>query len=41
MRDNEVGFIGIGNVGSRLANSILESKYKLNIYDINKNNAYY
>ena len=28
-----IGFIGLGNVGSKLANSILESKY-YNLYAI-------
>jgi len=32
----KVGFIGLGNVGSKLANSILVSGYNLFIYDLNK-----
>ena len=39
MKDTDIGFIGLGNVGSKLANSILNSKYNLFIYDINKNSA--
>ena len=36
MRDKNIGFIGLGNVGSKLANSILVSGYNLFIYDLNK-----
>jgi len=36
MRDKNIGFIGLGNVGSKLANSILVGGYNLFIYDLNK-----
>ncbi len=36
MNDKNIGFIGLGNVGSKLAFNILKSGYKLNIFDINK-----
>ena len=36
MIDHNIGFIGLGNVGSKLANSILQANYNLFIYDINK-----
>ena len=34
MIDKNIGFIGLGNVGSKLANSILLGGYNLFIYDI-------
>ena len=37
MIDHNIGFIGLGNVGSKLANNILQAGYNLFIYDINKN----
>ena len=37
MKDKKIGFIGLGNVGSKLANSILISGYNLYIYDLDKN----
>ena len=37
MIDQNIGFIGLGNVGSKLANSIVQADYNLFIYDINKN----
>ena len=36
-KDINVGFIGLGNVGSKLANSILINNYNLFVYDIDKN----
>ena len=39
MNDNNIGFIGLGNVGSRLANSILQGKYNLFIYDLKKSTS--
>ena len=36
MKDKNIGFIGLGNVGSKLANSLLISGYNLFIYDIEK-----
>ncbi|PPR44807.1 MAG: 2-(hydroxymethyl)glutarate dehydrogenase [Alphaproteobacteria bacterium MarineAlpha5_Bin6] len=37
MIDKNIGFIGLGNVGSKLANSLLLAKYNLFIHDIDKN----
>ena len=39
MRDKNIGFIGLGNLGRNLANSILLGKYNLNVHDLNKKNA--
>ena len=39
MIDQNIGFIGLGNVGSKLANNILEAGYNLFIYDIKKNTS--
>ena len=39
MIDHNIGFIGLGNVGSKLANHILQADYNLFIYDINKNTS--
>ena len=39
MIDQNIGFIGLGNVGSKLANSILHGNYNLFIYDIDKNTS--
>jgi 3-hydroxyisobutyrate dehydrogenase len=35
--DNKIGFIGLGNVGSKVANNILKNGYKLYVHDLNKN----
>ena len=35
--DSNIGFIGLGNVGSKLANNILLAEYNLFIHDIEKN----
>ncbi len=35
-KDKNIGFIGLGNVGSKIANRLLLSNYKLFIYDIDK-----
>ena len=37
--DTNIGFIGLGNVGERLANSLLLANYNLFVYDINKSKA--
>ena len=39
MRDKNIGFIGLGNVGSKLANSILVSGYDFD-RDIRENNLH-
>ena len=35
----KVGFIGLGNVGFKLANSLLESGFPLTVHDIDKEKA--
>ena len=37
MKDVNVGFIGLGNVGSRIAENILRGGFKLFINDLNRN----
>ncbi len=37
MKNEVVGFIGIGNVGSKLANNLAKQNKKLYIFDLNKN----
>ncbi len=39
MIDHNIGFIGLGNVGSKLANNILQADYNLFIYDLNKSTS--
>ena len=36
MKDKNIGFIGLGNVGAKLANSVLVGGYNLFINDLNK-----
>ena len=36
MKKYNVGFIGLGNVGSKIANNILKNKNNLFIHDLNK-----
>ena len=37
MRDKNIGFIGLGNVGSKIAYNILRNKnYSLYVFDLNK-----
>ena len=36
MKDNKIGFIGLGNVGSKLANNLIDIKNKLFIFDKDK-----
>jgi 3-hydroxyisobutyrate dehydrogenase len=35
--DKKIGFIGLGNVGSKVANNILKKNYSVFVYDLNKN----
>ena len=35
--DKKIGFIGLGNVGSKVANNILKQGYNLHVHDLNKN----
>ena len=40
MKDTKIGFVGLGNVGSKVAYNILKKKnYSLFIYDLNKKSA--
>ena len=39
MRDKKIGFIGIGNVGSKIANNIISAGFSLYIYDLNKHSS--
>ena len=39
MIDKDIGFIGLGNVGSKLARNILQAGYNLFIHDINENTS--
>ena len=39
INDNDIGFIGLGNVGSKLAQSLAKSKYNLNVFDLDKNKS--
>ena len=32
----KIGFIGLGNVGSKLAGSLLRNKFNLSVIDLNK-----
>ena len=36
MKNNYIGFIGLGNVGKKLVNNIITKKQKINLYDKNK-----
>ena len=36
MKDKNIGFIGLGNLGSRVANNILKSGFNLFINDLDK-----
>ena len=33
----KIGFIGLGNVGGKLAGSLLRNKFDLTVYDLDKN----
>ena len=36
MNDTDIGFIGLGNVGSKLANNIISKGYKLYVHDLDE-----
>ena len=36
MNDTNIGFVGLGNVGAKVANNIISNGYKLYIYDLDK-----
>jgi len=33
---NEVGFIGLGNMGAHMARNLLKKNWKVTVYDINE-----
>ncbi len=37
MNDSSIGFIGLGNVGSKVANNIIKKGYSLYVHDLNEN----
>ena len=39
IKDINIGFIGLGNVGSKLANSLMQGGYNLFVYDLEKMKA--
>jgi len=39
MNDTNIGFIGLGNVGSKVANNIIKNGYNLYIHDLNKKSS--
>ena len=39
MNKIKVGFIGLGNVGSKIANNILKGNFKLLVNDLDKNKS--
>jgi len=39
MTDIRIGFIGLGNVGSKVANNILKKEYSLYVYDFNEKSS--
>ena len=41
MKDKNIGFIGIGNVGCKIANNILNEGFNLYIYDLDKKSSTY
>lgn len=36
MIQNEVGFIGLGNMGAHMARNLMKKNWKVMVYDINK-----
>ena len=38
MSDINVGFVGLGNVGSKVANNIISNGYKLYVHDLDEKN---
>ena len=36
MSDINVGFVGLGNVGSKVANNIISNGYKLYVHDLDE-----
>ena len=40
MKDSSIGFIGLGNVGSKIANNIITKGYKLYVHDLDINKSH-
>ena len=39
MNDTSVGFIGLGNVGSKVANNIIKNGFNLYVHDLDKKSS--
>ena len=39
MKDSNIGFIGLGNVGSKVANNIIKNGYNLYVHDLEENTS--
>ncbi len=39
MSENSIGFVGLGNVGAKVANNIISNGYKLYVYDLDENKS--
>ncbi len=39
MTDTKIGFIGLGNVGSKVANNIIKNGYILYVHDLNEQSS--
>ena len=39
MNDSSIGFIGLGNVGSKVANNIISNRYKLHVHDLDEHKS--
>ncbi len=40
MNDTNIGFIGLGNVGSKVANNIIKNGYRLYVHDLDEKSSY-
>ena len=39
MNDSNIGFVGLGNVGAKVANNIISNGYKLYVHDLDENKS--
>ena len=39
MKDKNIGFIGLGNVGKKIANNLIKNGYNLYINDLNQKSS--
>ncbi len=39
MSDTFIGFVGLGNVGAKVANNIISNGYKLYVHDLDENKS--